>query len=42
MSKVTGLVNKAFGSLSYGAEMSDYGEDYRKVELEESIRRREL
>lgn len=37
----TGLVDKAFGSLSYEAEMSDYKEDYRVCSLEESIRRTE-
>lgn len=37
MSKVTGLVNKAFGSLSYEAEMSEYKQDYRICTLEESI-----
>lgn len=41
MSKTTGLVNKAFGSLSYEAGMSEYKEDYRKVDLKESIRRTE-
>lgn len=46
MSKVIGLANKAFGSLSYEAGMSEYvknGEtvDYRKVDLKESIRRAE-
>lgn len=46
MSKMTGLVNKAFGSLSYEAGMSEYVRDgktveYRKVGLKESIRRTE-
>ena len=38
MSKVTGLVNKAFGSLSYDMELSEYRQNYRKVSLAESIR----
>lgn len=33
----TGLVNKAFGSLSYDMELSRYREDYRKYSLAESI-----
>ena len=37
----TGLVDKAFGSLSYEQEMSEYREEYRVVELAESIRRTE-
>lgn len=37
MSHVTGLVNKAFGSLSYDAEMSKYTQDYRLTTLKESI-----
>ena len=41
MSKVTGLVNKAFGSLSYEAGMSEYKVEYRVADLEESIRRTE-
>lgn len=32
-----GLVNKAFGSLSYDMELSRYREDYRKYSLAESI-----
>lgn len=38
---VTGLVDKAFGSLAYDQKMSGYKEDYRVVGLEESIRRTE-
>lgn len=38
MSKVTGLVNKAFGSLSYEMSISEYKDEYRKINLEESIR----
>lgn len=41
MSKITGLVNKAFGSLSYEADMSEYKVEYRTVGLDESIRRTE-
>lgn len=41
MSHITGLVNKAFGNLSYGQEMSDYKQDYRKYSFEESIKKTE-
>lgn len=34
----TGFVNKAFGSLSYEKEISEYSENYRKKDLQESIR----
>ena len=37
MSRVTGLVNKAFGSLSYDMAMSEYKEEYQKVSLAQSI-----
>ena len=37
LSKCTGLVNKAFGSLTYDMEMSNYKDDYRRYTLEESI-----
>lgn len=37
----TGLVDKAFGSFAYDQEMSEYKENYRVVDLEESIRRTE-
>lgn len=37
LSHVTGLVNKAFGSLSYDMDMSEYSSEYRKYTLEESI-----
>lgn len=37
MSHVTGLVNKAFGSLSYDMRLSEYKEEYRKYSLSESI-----
>lgn len=38
LSHVTGLVNKAFGSLSYDMEISEYKEKYQRTELMESIR----
>lgn len=38
MSCFTGLVNKAFGSLSYDLSMSEYTDNYRKYSLIESIR----
>ena len=41
MSKVTGLVNKAFGNMSYDMEMSEYKEEYRKFNLLESIKETE-
>jgi UDP-glucose 4-epimerase len=41
LSHVSGLVNKAFGSLSYDADMSEYKIDYRIVDLEESVMRTE-
>ena len=37
----TGLVDKAFGSLVYDQKMSEYKEEYRVVDLKESIRRNE-
>ncbi len=37
LSSMTGLVNKAFGSLSYETGMSEYKEEYRIVTLRESI-----
>ena len=42
MSHVTGLVNKAFGNLSYDISMSEYKENYRKFSFEESIRQTEV
>lgn len=36
--KLSKIVNKAFGSLTYEMEMSDYKDDYRMYSLEESIR----
>ncbi len=41
MSHVTGLVNKAFGSMRYDMELSAYRENYQIASLEESIRRTE-
>ena len=38
MSPFTGLVNKAFGSLSYDMSLSEYKENYRVATLEESIK----
>ena len=40
-SHVTGLVNKAFGSLCYDQEISRYKQDYCIVNLEDSIRETE-
>ncbi len=39
--KISELVNKAFGNLSYEQSMSRYDFDYQIVDLEESIRRTE-
>ena len=47
MSHVTGLVNKAYGSLGYEMRISEYKDkggkniNYRKVDLRDSIRRTE-
>jgi len=41
MSGITGLVNKAFGSLSYDMEISEYRVEYRVADLDESICRTE-
>lgn len=41
MSHMTGLVNKAFGSLSYDVGLSTYQCCYQKVSLAESVRRTE-
>ncbi len=41
LSHVTGLVNKAFGNLSYDQELSRYKENYWVCNFEESIRRTE-
>ena len=37
----TSLVDKAFGSLAYEQEISEYSENYRKYSLRESIKRTE-
>lgn len=42
LSHFTGLVNKAFGNLTYEKEMSEYREEYWKVTLDESIKETEL
>ena len=39
--RISGLVNKAFGNLSYEADMSEYDFEYRVADLEESILRTE-
>ena len=41
MSKVTGLVNKAFGNLSYEQSMSQYKANYQLTSLQESINKTE-
>ena len=41
MSHVTGLVDKAFGSLTYDMSLSEYPQEYRIVGLEESIQETE-
>lgn len=41
ISHLTGLVNKAFGSMTYEMEMSEYKENYRVCTLQESIERTE-
>lgn len=41
MSRVTGLVNKAFGSLRYDMQLSEYPQNYRIFTLEESIKETE-
>ena len=42
LSHITGLVNKAFGSLSYAANLSVYRNDYCKVKMELSIQKTEV
>ena len=42
LSHATGLVNKAFGSLSYDMAMSEYKENYHLATLEESIQQTEV
>ena len=41
LSHVTGLVDKAFGNLSYDMSLSEYPEDYRIAGLEDSIQETE-
>ena len=41
LGRATGLVNKAFGSLTYDQQLSGYRQEYRIVSLDESIRRTE-
>ena len=41
MSYATGVVNKAFGNLSYDRKLSEYRADYQRFSLEESIQRTE-
>lgn len=38
---VTGLVNKAFGNFTYEKSISEYKENYRVAELEDSVKRTE-
>ncbi len=42
LSHVTGLVNKAFGNLSYDQNMSRYSREYCKVNLSKSIEKTEV
>ncbi len=41
LSHITGMVNKAFGNLSYDMELSEYKENYRNYSLKESIEKTE-
>ena len=41
VSRVTGLVNKAFGSLSYDMSLSEYKKEYRNYSLKKSIKETE-
>ena len=41
LSHLTGLVNKAFGSLTYDMALSEYKENYRECDLKTSIERTE-
>lgn len=41
LSPFTGLVNKAFGNLAYDMKISEYKENYRVCDFEESIKRTE-
>ena len=42
MSRITGLVNKAFGNLAYDIDLSEYTENYRVADLKESVKRTEV
>ena len=42
MGKVSRLVNKAFGNLSYEMCLSEYKENYRVADLKETIQRTEV
>lgn len=42
LSHMTGLVNKAFGNLSYEQELSEYKENYKLFDLYESIEETEI
>lgn len=42
LSRLTGLVDKAFGSLSYDLMLSDYRDNYRRYSLNNSIKRTEV
>lgn len=42
LSHMTTIVNKAFGSLRYDMGMSEYSQEYRNVNLAETIRKTEL
>ena len=42
MSHMTGLVNKAFGNLSYEKDLSEYKDNYRVADLKESVKRTEV
>ncbi|MCR5847698.1 MAG: NAD-dependent epimerase/dehydratase family protein [Lachnospiraceae bacterium] len=41
MSHFTGLINKAFGNLTYASELTEYKANYRIYSLEDSIKRTE-
>ena len=42
MSHLTGLINKAFGNLTYDMNLSEYTENYRVADLQESVKRTEV
>ncbi|MBE6600261.1 MAG: NAD-dependent epimerase/dehydratase family protein [Ruminococcaceae bacterium] len=41
MSRMTGLINKAFGNMSYDMTISEYKDNYRIFDLKDSIKRTE-